>query len=237
MTLKVAICDDDNTVSSQIEQVLQSYSKINFEIDVYYTPEKLMHALAYETYDFYILDIVFPTSSGLEIATTIRTINQTVPIIFLTTYSAYMEQVFKVNTFDYLLKPVLASDLTATLDRLTHYLQLSDATFQFQFNKIVYRIPLRRICYFEKCRRTVFIHLANGEEFETILTTKSLLEKLSADFVQIHHSYIINVTYIQKMSQKSMLLTSHKQQINLPMSRKFNSIAKEQILIRLRETI
>ena len=76
-----------------------------------------------------------------------------------------------------------------------------------------------------------------GEEFETILTTKSLLEKLSADFVQIHHSYIVNVTYIQKLSKKSMLLTSHKQQINLPMSRKFNPIAKEQILIRLRETI
>lgn len=134
MTLKVAICDDDDTVSSQIEQILQSYGKVNFEIDVYYTPEQLMHALAYE---------------------------------------AYMEQVFKVNTFDYLLKPVLASDLTATLDRLTHYLQLSDATFQFQFNKIVYRIPLRHICYFEKCRRTVFIHLDNGEEFEPILTTKS----------------------------------------------------------------
>ena len=65
MILKVAICDDDNAVSSQIEQVLQKYGKVNFEIDVYYTPEQLMHALAYEIYDFYILDIVFPTSSGL----------------------------------------------------------------------------------------------------------------------------------------------------------------------------
>ncbi|WP_279403862.1 LytR/AlgR family response regulator transcription factor [Secundilactobacillus kimchicus] len=55
---------------------------------------------------FFILDIELPSSSGINVAKEIRKHNLNVPIIFLTNFSEYMEDVFQVQTFDYILKPV-----------------------------------------------------------------------------------------------------------------------------------
>ena len=53
------------------------------------------------TYDIYILDIEMQGMNGLELAKTIRTNEPNALIIFLTSYSEYVFDVFEVITFDF----------------------------------------------------------------------------------------------------------------------------------------
>lgn len=236
MTLKVAICDDQLPLTGLLESLLFDYRSDLFEVDVYHTPFSLIKALPTTTYDLFFLDIEFPDSSGIAIAEKIRERDVSCPIVFLTSYKEYMEKVFKVNTFDYLLKPINAQKLFPVLDRICHYLDLDSQRFDFSFNKIFYHLPLKEIVYFEKNKRRVLIHTID-HDYEALLTTDQLLAKVNDHFIQIHTSFIVNSRFIKELSSHSITLLPQANSLSLPVSRKFKASAKKQILMKLREII
>lgn len=237
MVIKVAICDDVPVIAKAIEELMLEYDSSLFEIDIYYNPLRLIELLKENTYDLFILDIEFPDLSGIEIAEAIRKNNHTCPIIFLTSFKEYMEKVFKVNTFDYILKPVTKDKLYPALNRAIKYLDLDDSKFTFTFNKVFYSVSYREIIYFEKNKRSVLIHTPT-DLYETILLTKTLLSKVNDDFVQVHTSFIVNARYVQQISNDAIIVKlNDKQTVEIPMSRKFKDQAKKQILMRLRDFI
>lgn len=205
MVIKVAICDDVPVNAQAIEDLILEYDSSLFEIDIFYNPSRLIELLESNTYDLFILDIEFPTLSGIEIARTIRKKNFTCPIIFITSFKEYMEKVFKVNTFDYLLKPVTKDKLYPALNRAIKYLNLDDSKFTFTFNKVVYSLFFREIIYFEKNKRSVLIHTPS-DTYEAILQTRALLSKVNDHFVQVHTSFIINVRYVKQISNNTIIV-------------------------------
>lgn len=237
MIIKVAICDDVPVHAKAIEDLMLEYDSSLFEIDIFYNPFRLIELLKGNTYDLFILDIEFPYLSGIEIAETIRMNNNTCPIIFITNFKEYMEKVFKVNTFDYILKPATKDKLYPALNRAIKYLDLDDSKFTFTFNKVFYSLSYREIIYFEKNKRSVLIHTPS-DIYETILLTKTLLSKINDDFVQVHTSFIVNARYVQQISNDAIIVKlNDKQTVEIPMSRKFKEQARKQILMRLRELI
>ncbi|AZK46078.1 LytR/AlgR family response regulator transcription factor [Paenibacillus lentus] len=237
MGIKVAICDDEPVMAQAIEDLMLEYAPSLFEIDTFYSPSRLIDLLEDNTYDLFILDIEFPNQSGIEIAEAIRTNNVTCPIIFLTSFKEYMEKVFKVNTFDYILKPVTKDKLYPALTRAIKYLDVDDSKFTFTFNKVFYSLSYREIIYFEKNKRRVLIHTPSGL-YETILQTKELVSKVHDHFVQVHTSFIVNVRYVKQISNDAIIVKlNDKQTVEIPMSRKFKDQAREQILMRLRDFI
>lgn len=237
MVLKVAICDDVPVITEAIEDLLIEYDSSLFEIDVFYNPLRLIESLKGNTYDLFIVDIEFPNLSGIEIAEHIRVSNYSCPIIFITSFKEYMEKAFKVNTFDYILKPVTKDKLYPALNRAIKYLNIDDAKFMFTFNKVFYSISFNEIVYFEKKKRSVLVHTASNT-YETILQTKALLSKVNDNFVQVHTSFIINIRYIKKLSHNTIIAKFNDNHIvEIPVSRKFIDNARKQILMKLREII
>ncbi|MDQ0232884.1 LytR/AlgR family response regulator transcription factor [Metabacillus malikii] len=237
MVLKVAICDDVSVNAKTIEDLMLEYDSALFEIDIYFNPLRLIESLKDNTYDMYFLDIEFPNLSGIEIAETIRENNYTCPIIFITSFKEYMEKAFKVNTFDYILKPITKNKVFPALNRAIKYLDLNASKFMFTFNKAFYSLPFSEIVYFEKDKRKVFIHTPS-DVYETLLHTKALLSKINENFVQVHTSFIVNVRYVKQISNNTVTVNIRdKQTIEIPISRKFKDNAREQILMRLRDII
>ena len=115
----------------------------------YTNPQKLLEQLT-EKYSCVFLDIEMPQITGIDMAQKIRKVNPFIPIIFVTSYRDYMEQVFEVQTFDYLLKPVTSKKLYKTLDRVVRFLNLGQAVFTFTFGKQHYSLPLNDIVFFER---------------------------------------------------------------------------------------
>lgn len=65
--------------------------------------------------DLLFLDIHLADGSAFEI---FEHVDITCPIIFTTAYDEYALRAFKVNSVDYLLKPIDADDLRQALDKL-----------------------------------------------------------------------------------------------------------------------
>jgi len=237
MVIKVAICDDVPVITKAIEDLMLEYDSSLFEIDIYYNPFRLIESLKENTYDMYFLDIEFPNLSGIEIAETIRENNYTCPIIFITSFKEYMEKVFKVNTFDYILKPVTKNKVYPALNRAIKYLDLNESKFMFTYNKAFYSLSSCEIVYFEKNKRKVLIHTPSNI-YETILATRDLLSKVNDNFIQVHSSYIVNVRYVKQIRNNTIIVNlNDKQTVDIPISRKFKDNARKQILMKLRDII
>ena len=235
MAIKVAICDDVPVFAKDIEDLMLEYDSSLFEIDIFYNPFRLIELLKRNRYDLFILDIEFPNVSGIEIAEIIRKNNYTCPIIFITRFKEYMEKAFKVNTFDYILKPVTKDKLYPTLNRAIKYLDLNDSKFMFTFNKVFYSLSFSEIIYFEKNKRSVLIHTPS-DTYETLLQTRALLSKVNHNFVQVHTSFIVNVRYVKQIRNNCVVSNlNDKQTVEIPISRKFIDSARKQILMKLRE--
>lgn len=231
--MKVAICDDHPLLAEQVNHLLEEYDPFLFETYTYYSPKKLLEQIGTENFDFFILDIEMENINGVELAKKIREKGILSPIVFLTSYKEYMEEVFQVQTFDYLLKPIDKSRLFQVLDKLKTHINKADETFLFSINKNKFRIPANHIVYFEKDKRQVIIHTLDGD-YRAYMSTKKILEQLGGDFVQIHSSFIINCTYIKELGNHFLILNDHQKAIELPISRRYKTKSHESIVMSMR---
>ncbi|MDR3241516.1 MAG: LytTR family DNA-binding domain-containing protein [Lactobacillaceae bacterium] len=229
--MQIAICDDSIVLANQVETGLLKYDAKRFEIDVYTNPLRLIESLPNNDYAFFILDIEMPVMSGVDLARRIREFGNDNPIIFLTSYKEYMEDVFALHTFDYLLKPIDQAKLDQTLTRLIKYLGLDERRFTFTFNRELHSLDLNQIIYFEKNRHRVLIH-TKDKVYETMLTTNDLLDKLDDRFVQVHQSFIVNVKYVQHLKNQTVILDNA---VVISISRKYQEQARKQIVTALKE--
>ena len=102
--LRIAICDDSIEAIERLERQFDNISatQLKYDYDIFYDPQSL---LTYQkensiTYNLYILDIEMKTMNGIDLATRIRQYNQKALIIFLTSHSQYVFDVFDVITFN-----------------------------------------------------------------------------------------------------------------------------------------
>ncbi|KRK48463.1 response regulator [Secundilactobacillus kimchicus JCM 15530] len=234
--IKVAICDDIPEMTSAVEKTLEAYNPTLFDISVFFTADKLIASLQNIQYDFFILDIELPSSSGINVAKEIRKHNLNVPIIFLTNFSEYMEDVFQVQTFDYILKPVTEEKMFPVIKKVIKYLDLDDDHFSFTYKRIAYNLKFTDIICFEKQKRIVIIHTAQTD-FQAIMSTPELLQKLNDNFVQVHTSYIVNIKFIKEVGTNYIILTEDSGSIEIPISRKFKSQARDAIIMKMRSKL
>ena len=224
--LKVVLCDDSLLEASQLENMLHSYQNISIETQLYTNPQKLLQQVSTDVHCIF-LDVDMPDISGIEVAREIRKFNPFIPIIFVTSYRDYMEQVFEVQTFDYLVKPIQSDKIKQVLNRVIRYLDLGQSIFTFSFGKQSYAVPLGDIAFFEKDRRSVFIY-TKDETYKSLLKTRELLTKLPSYFIQIHTSYIINPKYIKDYDSKTVTISIDGcNETILPISRKFQGTFKK----------
>src|SRR5690606_29736978 len=87
-----------------------------------------LDALAEHTPDIAFLDIRMPGLTGLEVATAAADVSPRTQIVFVTAYDQYAIDAFEQGAVDYLLKPVKAERLAATLQRLQARAGHNDAT-------------------------------------------------------------------------------------------------------------
>lgn len=234
--MKAAICDDQIATVTIIEKLLLDYPRQDFDIDAYSDPLRFLQNLQDNRYDLYFLDIEMPGADGIQLAEKIREKDAFAPIIFLTSYEQYMPAVFRLQTFDYIMKPPTKEKLFPVLDRAAKFLTTNEKKFNFEFNRKAYSIPFNEIIYFEKDRRKVIIH-ALTDQYSVTLTTKELLDKLQNDFVQIHTSYIVNSRYIKEIDHQTVTVKTDDQRTELPLSRGFQQEARQKIIAQMRELL
>lgn len=98
-------------------------------------------------------------------------------IVFLTSFTKYMPDVFEVVTFDYIQKPITIERLRLLLEKAETYLGMTNQSFSFSYGRSRYSLKFGEILYLEKRGRQALIH-TKDTIYRTNMTTKEIWECL-----------------------------------------------------------
>lgn len=230
--LRVAICDDDNTMCSQIEKMILDYSKTSntdFTVDVFYDGNKLLDFIRHEhPFDLIFLDIELVTTTGIEIGNKVRSEldDYFSKIVFISAKNGYEHQLFDVQPLNFLKKPLNESKLIYCIELAVKILCRENKTFSYQVGREIYKVDIKDILYFENnLKRIKIVTLHDEDTFYSSL--KDIRQKLPKTFVMPHGSFLVNFDYVEYVTTKEIHMVNKK---TLPISKRcINEIRMLQI--------
>ena len=176
----------------------------------------------------YFLDIEIAGASGIQLAERIRQVNQYALVIFMTSYPKYVIDVFDVNTFDFVLKPMTFEKFKKVIYKVSDYIFVSKTNFVFMHNKNQYAVPYQNIIYIEKIKRKAYIHINSEHMYECNMTMEEIINKLSTDmFVKINRGCIVNLAMIDEIIREEIHLKNGE---ILYIARDYKMLVKEKHL-------
>ena len=215
--MKVAIIEDEPLAADKLErQLLQIDDNIEVVAKIQSVQESSKW-LANNTCDLLFLDIHL--SDGLSFKIFDYT-DITIPIIFTTAYDQYAIRAFKVNSVDYLLKPINKAELSGALEKFksihnkeeVYDNQLSDILksikapktqlMRFMVSKGEKRliVKLNQVAYFFADGKYAFLTTHKGEQFIIEHTLEQLEELLNEEqFFRVNRKYITHIDSIESM--------------------------------------
>ena len=106
--LRIAICDDEENQLRKTAALLEDYLRIRPEcsgqVETFLAGETLLkRAEAAGGFDLYILDILMPDLSGIDVGRKLRQLENGGEIIYLTTSNDFAADSYEVQAFFYLL--------------------------------------------------------------------------------------------------------------------------------------
>ena len=160
---RFTICDDEPEHGRLIGKYIKTeYAKHVPETDiaevvVYQSPQEMLDE-AIEDTDIFILDIECGKSSGLDIAKEIRRLNKNAGIVFCTSHSNYVYQVFGLTPIDFIRKNNIEKDIS---DIVSVSVIKHDLIFKSENGERKIRANLST--YEEQLKQFGFIKISQGE--------------------------------------------------------------------------
>ncbi|OIQ28363.1 MAG: DNA-binding response regulator [Bacteroidetes bacterium MedPE-SWsnd-G2] len=216
--MNVIIIEDEKPSARRLKRML---SAVNIEA------ETMLHSVEealqwFETNphpDLIFLDIQLSDGLSFEI---FEEIDIQSAVIFTTAYDEYALQAFKLNSIDYLLKPIDPEELEKAIDKYTSRLPSSKAvTIDFNDIKKLLVNPIERQykkrfsvkvgqhlklisveeieCFYSENKGT-YLHTTSGRDYLIDLTLDQLEQEVEPNnFYRISRKYIINIKSIKDM--------------------------------------
>jgi len=239
--IRIAICDDQTEVTEHLYKLIKNYfAKYDYDlagIQIYQNGYPLLQDYVSGTkFDIIFLDIQMPSVSGMEVASRIRQVDPDVLLIFVTNFSDFMRASFKVEAFDFLLKPVSQENMDEVLTRCFRKYEQSNGHIVVKTNLGMATIYLNHVVYIKSDLHYItFVLRYQNETIRSKMKLSEVEELLQPfqQFVRCHQSYIVNLSYIREITpQKLFLNINGIVPLNyLPISRKYTNSVKTQFLL------
>ena len=219
LSLNVLIIEDETPAVEKLERYLHKYSP---DIRIAGVCDSVREAVAWlkekqDSIDLIFMDIQLKDGLSFNI---FREAEVKKPVIFITAYNEYALDAFKVNSIDYLLKPVTFTDLSASLqkletlreqlmiggDKLEKLSTLGAGTSAKEFkNRFMVKvgdhirsITADQVLLFFADGRDVYLVTLQMRKFIIDFTLESLEEVLDPKvFFRANRTYILNIHPIQ----------------------------------------
>lgn len=232
MYVNIAICDDEIAICHQLEQHITeifSSAKIDYNIEIYTSGDKLCEELKSENFDLIFLDIELPGINGIEIGSFIRDTlhNEAVQIVYISAVQSYAMELFYSRPMNFLVKPISYSDVNKVIKTFLRLYQEKEMTFTFKVNGHFYKVAVSDILYFESHKRKVTVITSTGS-YDFYDTLKNIQKQLSLnEFILIHQSILVNFNHIKFFEYDSVTMIDGT---TLPVSQSRRSQVKKDYL-------
>lgn len=226
--LSIFICEDDLMQRKKLEKVIQRYILIEeLDMKLQLSTGNPWELLAYleehpVTAGVYFLDVDLGVEMhGIQLGSKIRNLCIDGKIVFITTHSELLPLTFKykVEAMDYILKDQpeeVEQRVKEALDQAhQHYTserKTSDQRIRIDVGHQVRLFELSEVMFFETSPNShkVILHLINGSlEFYGRLNE---IEALSAAFLRVHKSIVVNQHNIIRVDRKKRIITFNNEE-------------------------
>ena len=175
--------------------------------------------------DLLFIDINMPDITGLDL---VKSLVHKPLVVFTTAYKKFAIDSYELEAVDYLLKPIEFERFQRATNKAFDFQKLqtlaeNNKTGSHLFVRSEYnlvKIELDEVEYIESLEDYLKIHFANRKPVMTLMTLKSMLEKLPASFMRIHRSYIVSLSKIKTIANRKVKLTTAE----LPVSETYNDV-------------
>jgi two-component system, LytTR family, response regulator len=212
MIIKCIAIDDEPLALKQISKFIEKTPFLEL-VAPCKSAFEAMEVITLQEVDLMFVDIQMPDLTGIDF---VKSLNSEQQIIFTTAYQEYALEGFKVNALDYILKPFgydeflkAANKALSHFDLLKKAIVKDDPNDDYLFVKSEYkikRINLNDIQYIEGLREYVRIVLKEEEPVMSLMSLKSLEEKLAQNrFMRVHRSFIVNLGEVQTIERSRII--------------------------------
>lgn len=205
--IKLALCDDETEQREAIGSLLREYAAarpaLAVKLSIFSSGQELL-AAAEECggFDLYVLDIVMPGLSGIDLGVRLRELYSDGDIIYLTISPEFAVDSYAARAFYYLMKPAEPDKLFQVLDQATAAMEKRrTACVAVRRKDGLERVRLDEILYAELSGRAVRYHLVNGTSLDSVTVRAPFQEEtapLLADrrFFLCGASFVVNLFYV-----------------------------------------
>lgn len=209
--LRIAVCDDDMRFAGELEEMVRREAAdagAGVDTEAYSDGGTLVADIekGYR-YDLIFLDIEMGRVDGINAARQIRRVDRSALLIYVSGYEQYLKELFEVEPFRFLSKPVDKAKLGRYFRDACARIGEAEAYYCFSFNKEIRKAAVGDIVYFESRNRVVHIFMSDGSEerfYGRLSTVEKELSEGRHDFLRIHQSFLVNYRFIEKMSFSSV---------------------------------
>lgn len=216
--MKVVLIEDEEPASERLKKLLL---QLDPNIDILQTLVSIKTSVTWlkdNSPDLIFMDIHLADGLSFEIFKEVRI---SCPVIFTTAYDQYALQAFKVNSIDYILKPVKKEDLQAAIDKfnawfkknekypidyqkLLEALEKGKTEFQkriiIRYGDIIKAVEIKDVAYFYTQEKIDYLRTKDGIEYPIDYHLDELEEILDSKiFFRINRQFIVNYAAIDKM--------------------------------------
>ena len=210
--MDVLVFEDESAASDRLINLLSEVDPLINVTKVITTVSDAKIALRSIEADLIFMDIHL--SDGISFSI-FESVEVTIPIIFTTSHDEYALEAFRVNSIDYLLKPISKQDLIRAVDKFNQLKikqidfnklnrSLQKATYHKRFmvtakDRII-TIKADEVAYFYAQGKLVYLYRLDGTRHLIDFTLQHLENILDPDhFFRINRQFIIHLEAIKEM--------------------------------------
>lgn len=205
--MKIAICEKDKIFLTKFKNELYRYAearRLDMVVDCYLYGEEMLRTKI--NYNIVFLGYCLAGENGLEIAKKMRLTNDFTAVIFISEYTEFVFETFKVRPYRFLVPPVNAEELYAVLDEFFEeyartcpmWVKCGEDTVSLNTGDIVYLEADNKHCRIHLCKEELRCN-------RTMARVNSVLPQ--GCFGKINRAYIVNFNHIKKYNSEKVLLT------------------------------
>lgn len=214
--MRVVIIEDETAAAQNLSAILH---KVCPDIEIVATIDTVVDSIDFfrtsPALDIVFMDIHLADGASFHIFENAEVAS---PIIFTTAYDQYAIEAFKVNSIDYLLKPINEEGVKRAIEKWQRLTSIertdyatrvsevaqarpSEQTFLIHFRDKIIPLKTEDIAFVHTFEERVTAYCHNGDKFQMDLTLEALQSKLpSDDFFRANRQFIISRKAVQDIS-------------------------------------
>ncbi|MBQ6390607.1 MAG: response regulator transcription factor [Eggerthellaceae bacterium] len=232
--LKAIIVDDEAPARSELRYLLDELGQTEVVAEAS-TVREAIEKLKDHPCDVMFLDVNMPEANGLKLAEGLQTLKFPPAVVFVTAYSEFALDAFKVNAIDYLVKPVeterLAQAIARVRDNVALHLRAQKSeriSVEKGGKKIL--ISIDKIRYVMARDDYAYLQTDTDRYFSTVSLAQLEKRLGTHGFFRVHRGYLVNLSMVEEVEPVpggTLLLTLNGVEEKIPVSRRRVSLLKK----------